>query len=135
MENKKITIEQLQIIGVLYASFLNLAITQEELEKAIYSLIEKNSDEELFSILIDLLDYDGSRSGIIKNFRQINHKKWLPPLSGTQYDALVGIAYKRGNWVSDVSDPENNEEHALKALKNHPEVEELFRRVFPFIKL
>lgn len=129
-----ITIEPLQLLGILYVSFLNLAVTQEELEKVIYSLIEKNCDEELFSILIDLLDYDGSRSGIIKNFRQINHKKWLPPLSGTQYDALAGIAYKRGNWISDSSDPKNNEEHALKALKNHPEVEELYRKVFPFIE-
>lgn len=46
--------------------------------------------------------------------------------------ALYGIAVKQGRTT--LYDAPVNEQQALNALGEHPEIEKLFRETFPFIK-
>lgn len=131
MEHKCILRNKYKIFGFLFACLSNMSVTEKELEQAIHCLIADCSDMELIETYIDILEYDGTRLDLMDKFRSINHSKWLSPLTKSQDDALIGIAYKRG--VLQYEHTPELEANAKRALEKHPEVTKLFRDVFPFI--
>ena len=122
-----------KILGFLYSCLCNFTATEEEVLEAIHILIANCTDDEMLEHYIDLLENDGTRLNLMAQFKKINHFKWLPSLTDSQDNALIGITSKRG--VAVPYDYTQSYENDMKsALDKHPEIEELFREVFPFIK-
>lgn len=133
MENKDIVLEEYKILGFLYVCLLRSAVTEKELQTTMEKLVADCENIEFLEMYADILEYDGSRLNLIKNFRNIKNVDWRSPLSETQDDALIGIAFQRGNRFTDDIYDEKYKRNGINALEKHPEVLRLFRKVFPFI--
>lgn len=133
MENNDIVLEKYKIFGFLYVCLLRSAVTENELRLTMEKLVADCEDIEFLEMYADILEYDGSRLDLLRNFENINHYKWYAPLSKEQDDALIGIAYQRGNRSTDETYDEKYKQNGINALEKHPEVLRLFRKFFPFI--
>ena len=131
MLHNQITLEKHRILGFYLACIYSKAIDLAEMKRSIEGQLIICDDIEMLEIFSELVSFDGSKlelAKIIYNSSPNSHS----PLSESQDDALTGIAYKRG--VIPYEHTPALEQTAKRALEKHPEVEELFREVFPFIK-
>ncbi len=118
--------ENSETIGFVLTSLLCSAIDLEELKEWCYHIIGELEAGEAPGYLFDLMEYKGVLAGIYKPLG------FVPSWRHTDEDtnALYGIALKRGNaryeWPI-------APEAALAALASRPQIEERFRKTFPFI--
>ncbi|OBQ46483.1 hypothetical protein [Halodesulfovibrio spirochaetisodalis] len=131
MENKELKANEYEVIGFQHSCLLFETINEEELQTNLERLIVQCEDTELLIAYSDLIGCGEDRFSLIKTFRERYHGDWDVGLTEKQLDALTGIAYKRG--IIPYEHTSGLERKAKKALKSHPEVERLFRKVFPFI--
>ncbi len=113
------------LIGFVSDSYGTYAITTEEMRNWVYELIKKY--DELPSYIYDLTEAKN-----VCEFDSMVNFPMSSSISSGELAALFGIAFKRENY------PENTElniskKHALKALKDNPQLEKRFRGTFPFI--
>ena len=121
-----------QPLGFLYSNLLSESAGAEEVDAALIILIENCNDASLLELYVELLGHTDDDLALIKAFRNIKTVHWYDDLSEDQSDALTGITYKRG--ITPYEHTPALEKRAKRALEKHPEVEELFRKVFPFIE-
>lgn len=123
---KGFTKEDSDEIGFVIPCLFSGSLTREEFKLWIYSVIEKYDNLPIY--IYELADFNDSLFKITKVIGFVPH--W--PFSDKARFALSGLAHKRGFEFKD--DSRLTKEQSLKILKRYPEVEERFRRTFPFIK-
>jgi hypothetical protein len=105
------------------------AIDSDEFRRWCDLVIEQNDVESVPLYIFDLSMSRGSLlPGIYNVFGFVPHWEHTEE----QADALAGIGLIRwGPWEAEAS---ISEEEALEALRRHPEIEDAFRKAFPFIQ-
>lgn len=131
MTHPIITLERFEIFGFLQECLLSGAITEQELQTGIEHLIADCDDIGLLEIYPDLIECGEDRTELFHAFQNITHVFWRSPLRLSQFFALNGIALKRGFDMFDNTPLDDKRDRMM--LERYPEVEELFRRTFPFI--
>lgn len=115
-------------IKFVYACFAAESISISELQKWADSRLLMCDDADLLDYYALLSVFNGKLVQLYELTRDIVCT-WD---GGNKYGfALIGIAFKRGAVPFEDSP---SREEALKALERYPEVEKLFRVVFPFIE-
>ncbi|MEN8237476.1 MAG: enterotoxin A family protein [Pseudomonadota bacterium] len=111
------------LIGFVSEALISGAINIREAHQWIYNLISKY--DNLPTYIYDLPEANNWKEfDKIIGFHAYN-------TSETEFDALSGIAFVRGN----ITDEEAiSKKKALKALKGNPQLEKRFRETFPFIE-
>lgn len=132
MTHTPITLERFEIFGFLYECLLSGAVTEKELQAGIEHLIEDCDDIGLLEIYPDLIECGEDRAELLHAFRNITHVFWDSPLRLSQFFALNGIALKRGFDSFDHTPLDDKRDRMM--LERYPEVEKLFRKIFPFIE-
>lgn len=116
-------------IGFASTCLVAGVINFDEFKQWLYFVIE-NSDD-IPGYVFDVLDlHDKFDFTLRMNELMGFHASWQGQCSSEE-NALDGIAYKRNNdFVSDAV----SREEALLDLEKHPQIENKFQTLFPFIK-
>lgn len=120
-----LTKENHNTIGFVIDALLSGAISKEELRAWATTVIKDNDISDIPDYMFELVDFDASAFHLYEVIGFICD--WND--SASQSKALYGIALKRGVVLGEECSPES----ALKALRKHPEIEQHFRKIFPFI--
>lgn len=132
MAKSTIQLGKYEIFGFHRSCLLSEAINEQELVQNLERLIASCDDIDLLEIYAELLGCGDDRFNLLRTFRNITHVHLYDPLSEAQSYALDGIAYKRG--ITPYEHTSALKKKAQKALERYPEVEKLFREVFPLIE-
>lgn len=118
--------ENSETVGFVMTSLFCSAIDLEDLKQWCYHIIGELDPNETPGYVFDLLDYSGALAKIDQVLGFVPSWKH----SDKDVAALYGIASKRN---MDQFDWPLDEEAALAALADLPEIGERFRMTFPFI--
>jgi hypothetical protein len=119
-----------ELVGFVTTSLVCGAIDSNEFREWCDLVIANNDVESLPQYVIELSMSKGSlMPGIYNVIGFVPH--W--DHSDGEADALQGIAVKRKKVEGEWSSISNDE--ALKALRENPEIEDRFRKTFPFIRM
>lgn len=113
-------------IGFVMSCLFTRALSLDEMKQWAICVYEENESPPLY--FIDLLEFKPPLSNIFKIIGFVPH--W--PYGEEARQALYGIAYMRGRQSIDC--PISSDE-ALEIMRQYPQVEERFRKEFPFINL
>ena len=119
--------ENSETIGFVMTSLFCSAIDLEDLKQWCYHIIGELETSDTPGYVFDLLDYNGSLAKIDKVLGFVPSWKH----SDKDVAALYGIAAKR---CADRFDWPVDEQDAMTALADLPEIESRFRETFPFIE-
>lgn len=113
-------------IGFVHACFIPGIITINEYKEWIYYVIEKYDD--IPSYFFKILDIDAKR-----DYKTRDVIGFVPDYEPqrAEYDALIGIGFKRGAIATNDN---LTREEALRALERNPHIEKKFYEMFPFLK-
>jgi hypothetical protein len=125
MTSPALTKDNSTTIGFVVACLFAQAISKDELRAWTDHIFATTDSQPAY--LVDLCTFDEPLSHLFKVIGFVPHCD----LSGSEDDALVGIAYARGHSRFE---PEPTREQALAALKSHPNVLARFHATFPFIE-
>jgi hypothetical protein len=102
------------------------AIDRAEFQQWLQQLILENDVENLPQYIFDLEQYSGPLPGIFKIIG------FVPSWKHSEKDrfALYGIASKRGRYMRDLP---GREEDAREVLARNKQIENRFRKMFPFV--
>jgi len=134
MENKLmlgLTRNNSSIIGFVYTCLFCGAVTEEDINKWAIGIVSSKDIDCLPIYIIDLMDAKDLKSPSRGIEKIIGFTPLWKRIKEQEY-ALYGIAVKQGRTT--LYDAPVNEQQALNALGEHPEIEKLFRETFPFIK-
>ncbi|MBZ2188662.1 hypothetical protein K8B33_15910 [Alcanivorax sp. JB21] len=121
-----LTKEDSETIGFVVASLFSSAIDTGELREWAVLTVGEMDVSEMPGYLLDLMEFDGPLSSVyrIVGFDPVWNR------SDDEDLALTGLAIKRNKKIYDM--PASPDAIQQSLSENH-EVEEMFRRIFPFI--
>ena len=116
-------------LGFAHMCCLSGAINVDEFKTWVYWVIE-HTEEELPTFFFDL----DTLPDMSRSFYEAVGFVPSTGLSGSEEDAIDGIAYLRGVHERTDYDVHIGRDEALAALQNNPQVNARFREMFPFIE-